>query len=142
MRQVGALALLGMMSACWEHQRGYMALEDKEALTINAPTSDRCAKYKRGTAEASGCLEMRQTATEWTRHLNVGDEFCMDTVFGDEVNRNCKARGVLTDAGGDGFIIEIRDARTDSTWYAYNQRRIWYATSALVDSYLKERGYE
>ncbi len=141
--RMGPVALVGMLTAgCLEHQRGYMSIEDNPALTVNAPSAERCARYKRGTAEATGCTQVRQTAIDWTRKLNVGDEFCVDNTFGDDVSHACKARGVLTDAGADGFIVEIRDARSDSSYFAYNQRRIWFATGAMIDRYVKERGYE
>jgi hypothetical protein len=118
-----------------------MALEDQEAFTVGAPAADRCAKYTK-PAEGGPCRQMKETAFEWTRHLNVGDQLCMEAPFGDDISHGCKARGAIVDSGADFYVIEIRDAHTDSVWFKYNERRVRYATGALVDQYLKERGYE
>jgi hypothetical protein len=134
---VGSLGWVG----CFEHQRAPMGLEDQEAYTVAAPTADRCAKYKR-PEEGRGCRQMRETAVEWMRHLNVGDQICMESPFGEDPGRSCKARGAIVDSGADFFVFEIRDAHTDSVWFRYNQHRVRYASDAVVDQYVKERGYE
>jgi hypothetical protein len=135
---VGALGLV----ACQEHQRPFFGLEDKEAKRIEAPLTERCQRYASGSTEAAGCTKLSEAGLEWTRRLNVGDEFCMEALFGDEVHSGCKSRGVVVDTGSANFVIEIRDAHADSAWLNYNERKIWYATGAMVDEYVKERGYE
>ncbi len=135
-------AVVALSAGCWEHQRGFMALDEEEALHVAAPTRDRCAKFAKGSAELSGCEQLKQTAMEWTRHLNSGDEICLDNYFGEEPGGKCKARGVLVDSGSEGFTIEVRDAQVESRWINYNQRKVWFATGAMIDQYLKERGYE
>jgi hypothetical protein len=141
MRRSLAFAVL-LLAGCVEHQRGFFVANGTEALNVRAPVADRCKKLPKGSPEADSCLQLKQTAVEWTRHLNTGDQICLENLFGDDPGAKCKARGVLLDSGTDGFLIEVRDSQMDSHWLQYNQRQVWFATGAMIDQYLKERGYE
>ena len=76
------------------------------------------------------------------RSLSVGDTVCMENTLGEEMTAECKARGVIVDGDAHGFLIEFRDPSTTSKWKDEQGKRVYFENGALIDIYLRERGYE
>jgi len=109
---------------------------------VQAPQKNACERYRQSASAFRQCEEFRATVVEYLRHLNTGDTVCLENGLGDEVGPACKARGAVVDADAHGFMIEVRDPTLDSKWHADAGQRIYFENGALVEIYLRERGYE
>lgn len=109
---------------------------------VKGPSRDRCAKLRAGDDAKTRCEEFKQEAVRYLRGLNVSDQVCVEGGFGEEPTASCKARGGIVDAGAENFLIEIRDPTLDSTWKGHHQKTVMFDHAALVDIYLRDRGFE
>jgi hypothetical protein len=134
-------SLLGA-TGCFEGQRKFFGIDRQPALTIQGPSKDRCQKLPKGTTTRDTCDQQRQAANDYIRKINAGDVVCLENGFGDDPTSECKARAFILDSAKEGYSIEVREAKIESSWYQYSGRTVYFTFGALVDLYLKERGYE
>lgn len=137
---LAALLLAGCVSH--EHTGPFMHQIDVGAQSVDAPEKDRCESYASAKTTYTQCQQFKTAAVEYLRHLSTGDTVCMENTFGEEMTDACKARGVIVDGDPRGFLIEFRDPSTASKWKDYQQKRVYFENGALIDIYLRERGYE
>ena len=134
------IALAGCVSH--EHPGPFMHQTDVGAQTISAPAKDRCEAYASAKTTYAQCQQFKTAAIEYLRRLSVGDTVCMENTLGEEMTAECKARGVIVDGDAHGFLIEFRDPSTTSKWKDEQGKRVYFENGALIDIYLRERGYE
>ena len=135
------LLLLTLFLACTaQRDRGGVGFVGN-AQGYSAPETERCAKYKAGGARATQCNEAKYLGTEYVRRLSTGDEVCLEGGFGDPATGACLARATVADSGTNRVLLEVRQARPDSKWYAHEQTQYWFEEGALVDLYLADHGY-
>jgi hypothetical protein len=132
------------LCACASHAESGIAsrADDLGGEEVHAPKQNACEKYRSPQTTYQQCQGFRATAREYLQHLNTGDMICLENGFGDEIGPNCKARGAVVDADSHGFLIQVRDPALDSKWHADQGQRIYFENGALVDIYLRDRGYE
>lgn len=142
MRRIALIGVLAL-AACSHAESGIPSRADEIAIDeVRAPLHDRCEKLRAAADLYRSCQTERQNAVEYLRKLNTGDSICLENGFGEEPRAGCKARGAVMDADARGFLIEVRDPAFDSAWHKDQGRRIYFENGALVDIYLRERGYE
>lgn len=135
------LLLVTMFLACTaQRERGGAGLVGG-AQVYAAPETERCAKYKAGGARATQCQEAKYLGTEYVRRLSTGDEVCLEGGFGDVAGSACLARAAVVDTATNRVMLEVRQARPDSKWYAHEQTQYWFEEGALVDLYVADHGY-
>lgn len=127
------------LSAC---THGRVLERPDKVPVVAAPAHDRCEQFLGARSLFLQCAEAKQQAVDYIHKLNTGDAVCVEGGFGEEPREGCKARGFIVDADGQGFAVELRDARLDSRWKDQNQKTVYFENGALVDLYLRERGYE
>lgn len=141
------LAALGLsaLTACAGHGHAGMwsDMSDHDIETVAAPPHNRCEALHNAPTTFAQCQRAVSEVTEYLRHLNTGDEVCLEGGFGDDrVGDHCKARGHVLDADAHGFLIQVRDPSLDSRWKNAQGHKLYFENGALVDLYLRERGYE
>lgn len=141
---VAALGLVAMTACAGHGHAGMWAdMSDHDIETVAAPPHTRCEALRAAPTTFTQCQRAVAEVTAYLRHLSTGDEVCLEGGFGDDrVGDRCKARGHVLDADPHGFLIQIRDPSLDSRWASAQGRRIYFENGALVDLYLRERGYE
>lgn len=138
---LGALLLAGCAgkntTGMYPHGGADVAIQ-----SIRNPSIDRCAHFKAAPDTFKSCQDAKASFTHKLRSTSVGDELCMDSDFGEEPNSTCKARGHVVDADEGGFVIEIRDPALDSKYAQHNHEKLYIENGAMVDLYLRDRGFE
>lgn len=135
---VAACALAG----CTTTSGGAMYARHDTTRIVAAPKLDRCDAFKGARTTFTQCQEFKQQAIDYIHKLNTGDAICVENGMGEEPREGCKARAYIIDADNHGFTTEIRYPTLDSKWKDANQQRVYFENGALIDLFLRERGYE
>ncbi|MBS2032039.1 MAG: hypothetical protein JST54_29340 [Deltaproteobacteria bacterium] len=135
-----AFALLGCPSH--EHNGAFMHQIDVDSTSVKAPKQDRCEAYKSAATTYSQCQQFKSDAVTYLRKLSPNDSVCLEEGFGEEPGPTCKARGTIVDADEHGMLIRVNDPMLQSKWKDYQDKRVYFENGALIDLYLRERGYE
>ena len=139
-------ALLWVLAGCGTSREAFRPNPNDEDVfvgaipIVRAPLRERCAGHTGRSARAA-CDEARYLGTEYTRRLSVGDDVCLEGMYGEEPGGACKARAAVIDTAPNQIKLEVRTAKPDSRWFQSEMRHAWYEEGALVDLYLAERGY-
>ena len=141
-RTLLTLTLLASGCAANTQQNGLYRHGNDNVEEVVGPKSDRCSAYKDAQTTFQQCQEFKQAATNYLHGLNTGDDICVENGFGDAPTEACKARAFLIDADNHGFLVEIRYPKLDSKWKTKNQQKIYFHNEALIDLFLREKGYE
>jgi len=138
----GLLVVTALGCQSHEHNGMFMHQIDMDSSSIKAPKKDRCESYKSAATTYSQCEQFKTEAVEYLRKLSTSDTVCLEEGFGEEPGPNCKARGTIVDGDERGYLIRLNDPTSDSKWKDYQDKRVYFENGALVDIYLRERGYE
>jgi hypothetical protein len=130
------------VTGCTTTHPGAMYARVDDRRVVAAPKVDRCEAFKGAATTFAQCQDFKQQAVNYLHKLSTGDAMCVENGFGEEPREGCKARAFIIDADNHGFTTEIRYPALDSKWKDANQQKIYFENGALVDLYLRERGYE
>lgn len=107
---------------------------------VKAPAVDRCAHWAEPLAQR-GCARFRDRARDYLDRLQVGDAICLDPILQEETGAGCRARARIDDQDNHALRFILLDVARGSSWAPEANAHLWYETDALVDLYLKERGF-
>ena len=109
-------------------------------LAVRAPAADRCSHWAEPLARR-GCDRIRDRARSYLETLHVGDAICLDPPLQEDMDSGCRARGRIDDQGSNSMRITLIEVEPSSGFAPQANQHLWYENLALVDLYLKEKGF-
>lgn len=106
---------------------------------VRGPDADRCAAQPDQLVHA-GCVRARDKAQEALGALNRGDNLCLEPILNPDLD-NCRARASVDEQDVRGIKLRFIDVQPGSSWAPYANAVRWFDNTALIDLYLKERGF-
>ena len=141
LRSLAAAVLAAALSGCLFYAAaGPLVARDQDVQVVNAPAQDRCALIKEWSLKER-CADFKARAYDYVQKLSAGDGACLDHGFGEVVGAACRARGKVIDTKRGWIDFQVQEAQSDSTLRDWQGKTLRCSEGALIDMYLKNKGF-